>query len=114
VGRRCRFAVCHWCCVVRSLVWFVVFFFFQAEDGIRYLIVTGVQTWLFRSRNGALVDAKWLSAHSKELGVRLEEIEENAYELAGGKFNLASPKQIGEILFEKLKIPILKKERNVV
>ena len=60
-------------------------------------------------RNGALVDAKLLRAHSKELGVRLEEIEENAYELAGGKFNLASPKQIGEILFEKLKIPILKK-----
>ena len=60
-------------------------------------------------RNGALVDAKLLRAHSKELGVRLEEIEENAYELAGGKFNLASPKQIGEILFEKLKIPVLKK-----
>ena len=60
-------------------------------------------------RNGALVDGKLLRAHSKELGVRLEEIEENAYELAGGKFNLASPKQIGEILFEKLKIPVLKK-----
>jgi DNA polymerase-1 len=43
------------------------------------------------------VDAKLLRAHSKELGVRLEEIEKNAYELAGGKFNLASPKQIGEI-----------------
>ncbi len=60
-------------------------------------------------RNGALVDAKLLHTHSKELGLRLKEIEENAYKLAGSEFNLASPKQIGEILFEKLKIPVLKK-----
>ena len=57
-------------------------------------------------RNGALVDAKLLHTHSKELGLRLKEIEENAYKLAGSEFNLASPKQIGEILFEKLKIPV--------
>ena len=60
-------------------------------------------------RNGALVDAKLLNDQSQELGIRLEEIEEEAYQLAGEKFNLASPKQLGEVLFEKLNIPILKK-----
>ena len=60
-------------------------------------------------RNGTLVDARLLNEQSQELGIRLEEIEEEAYQLAGEKFNLASPKQLGEILFEKLNIPILKK-----
>ncbi|MFT7267457.1 MAG: DNA polymerase-1 [Porticoccus sp.] len=60
-------------------------------------------------RNGALVDAKLLNDQSQELGIRLEEIEKEAYQLAGEKFNLASPKQLGEVLFEKLNIPILKK-----
>ncbi len=60
-------------------------------------------------RNGALVDAKLLNGQSQELGSRLEEIEEEAYQLAGEKFNLASPKQLGEVLFVKLNIPILKK-----
>jgi len=60
-------------------------------------------------RNGALVDAKLLSDQSQELGIRLDEIEEEAYQLAGERFNLASPKQVGQILFEKLNIPVLKK-----
>jgi len=60
-------------------------------------------------RNGALVDAKLLSDQSQELGIRLDEIEEEAYQLAGERFNLASPKQLGQILFEKLNIPVLKK-----
>jgi len=60
-------------------------------------------------RNGALVDAKLLSDQSKELGVRLDEIEEKAYQLAGERFNLASPKQLGQVLFVKLGIPVLKK-----
>ena len=60
-------------------------------------------------RNGTLVDAQLLCKQSQELGVRLTEIEEEAYILAGEQFNLASPKQLGVILFEKLKIPVLKK-----
>lgn len=60
-------------------------------------------------RNGALVDAHLLTQHSKELAARLQELESQAYDLAGQEFNLASPKQLGEILFDKLKIPVLKK-----
>ena len=60
-------------------------------------------------RNGALVDAKRLGEQSLELGERMEALQREAYELAGQEFNLASPKQLGEILFEKLQLPILKK-----
>lgn len=60
-------------------------------------------------RNGALVNTKLLSDQSKELGVRLDEIEEKAYQLAGERFNLSSPKQLGQVLFVKLGIPVLKK-----
>lgn len=60
-------------------------------------------------RNGALVDAKRLGEHSIELGERLVEIERKAYELAGQEFNLSSPKQLGVILFEQQKLPIIKK-----
>jgi len=60
-------------------------------------------------RNGTLVDSKLLCKQSQELDIRLKEIEEEAYILAGEQFNLASPKQLGVILFEKLKIPVLKK-----
>jgi DNA polymerase-1 len=60
-------------------------------------------------RNGALVDAKILGEHSLELGERLIQLERKAYEIAGEEFNLASPKQLAEILFEKQKLPVIKK-----
>jgi DNA polymerase-1 len=60
-------------------------------------------------RQGALVSANLLHKQSLELGIRLKELEQKAYELAGEEFNLASPKQLGRILFEKLNIPVLKK-----
>ena len=60
-------------------------------------------------RNGALVDAAKLAEQSQQLGVRIVELQQQAYELAGEEFNLASPKQLGHILFEKLGIPALKK-----
>jgi len=60
-------------------------------------------------RNGVLVDPQLLSVQSHELGVRMLEIESKAYELAGQPFNLNSPKQIGEIFFDKLKLPVVKK-----
>ena len=60
-------------------------------------------------RNGALVDDTLLFQQSQELAERLAELETQAWDLAGQQFNLASPKQLAEILFEKLEIPVLKK-----
>ncbi len=60
-------------------------------------------------RNGVLVDARLLHAHSVELTARLRELEQQAFELAGQEFNLGSPKQLGEILYGKLQLPALKK-----
>ena len=60
-------------------------------------------------RTGALVDGTLLFQQSQELTERLAELETQAWDMAGQQFNLASPKQLGEILFEKLEIPVLKK-----
>lgn len=60
-------------------------------------------------RNGVLIDPALLAIQSSELGKRMLEIEQSAYELAGQPFNLNSPKQIGEIFFEKLQLPVVKK-----
>jgi DNA polymerase-1 len=60
-------------------------------------------------RNGAYVDRELLSKQSHELGMKMQALEKEAYALAGGEFNLASPKQLGEILFERLQIPVTKK-----
>ena len=60
-------------------------------------------------RNGALVCRDTLAAHSQELGERILSLEAKAHELAGGPFNLGSPKQLGEILFNQLELPVLRK-----
>jgi DNA polymerase-1 len=60
-------------------------------------------------RHGALVDGGLLFEQSRELATRLAELEREAWDLAGETFNLASPKQLGHILFEKLGLPALKK-----
>ncbi len=60
-------------------------------------------------RNGVLIDDFLLAQHSEELGRRLHELELQAHELAGQPFNLGSPKQLGEILFTKLGLPVVKK-----
>jgi DNA polymerase-1 len=60
-------------------------------------------------RNGALVCRDTLASHSQELGQRMLALEAKAHELAGGPFNLGSPKQLGEILFNQLELPVLKK-----
>ena len=54
--------------------------------------------------NGVCLDTESLKETSKVLTDRMNELEERIYELAGGQFNIASPKQVGEILFDKLKI----------
>jgi DNA polymerase-1 len=60
-------------------------------------------------RNGVHIDAGLLDIQSAELGARIVELEARAHELAEQPFNLGSPKQIGEIFFEKLKLPVVKK-----
>jgi DNA polymerase I len=60
-------------------------------------------------RNGVLIDTQRLEKQSAEIAVRLVELEQDAYVLAGGEFNLGSPKQIGQIFFEKLQLPVVKK-----
>ncbi|WP_341646862.1 DNA polymerase I [Thauera sp. SDU_THAU2] len=60
-------------------------------------------------RTGVLIDPFLLAQHSEELGRRLHELELQAHELAGQPFNLGSPKQLGEILFGKLGLPVVKK-----
>ncbi len=62
--------------------------------------------------NGVKVDKDWLDSLSKRLGKRLEIITEKAHELAGEEFNLNSPKQLGEILFEKLGLPVIKRTKT--
>jgi len=60
-------------------------------------------------RNGVLIDSDRLAQQSADLGRRMLEIEQQAYDLAGQPFNLNSPKQLGEILFGKLSLPVVKK-----
>ncbi len=60
-------------------------------------------------RNGALVDPNLLGEQSIELAARMIELEREAYDIAGKEFNLASPKQLQQILFEELEIPVIKK-----
>ena len=85
----------------------------QAETGLEYVyrsIELPAREVLFRmERNGVLIDAALLEAQSRELGQKMMELENKAYREAGQPFNLNSPKQIGEIFFERLQLPVLKK-----
>nr|WP_304188348.1 DNA polymerase I [Hafnia alvei] len=60
-------------------------------------------------RTGVLIDSHILGKHSQELAIRLDELEKKAHEAAGEPFNLSSPKQLQAILFEKQKLPVVKK-----
>ncbi|WP_413615330.1 DNA polymerase I [Halomonas cupida] len=60
-------------------------------------------------RNGVALDAERLHTQSRELDGRIRELEARAYELAGREFNLGSPKQLGQVLFEEQGIPVRKK-----
>jgi DNA polymerase-1 len=60
-------------------------------------------------RNGVLIDAEKLAAQTSELENRLLELEKNIFDTAGIKFNINSPKQLQEILFDTLKLPVLQK-----
>ncbi|EPM5583823.1 DNA polymerase I [Vibrio vulnificus] len=60
-------------------------------------------------RTGVLIDDMKLSAQSQEIAVRLGELEQKAYEIAGQPFNMNSPKQLQTILFEQMGLPVIKK-----
>ncbi len=60
-------------------------------------------------RHGVMIDAERLRRQSEEIARRLERMEQEIFAAAGERFNLGSPKQIQEVLFEKLKLPVLKK-----
>jgi len=85
----------------------------DAADGLKYVyenIEIPVSVVLQKiERNGVLIDAARLGAQSAELGQRMMELEKAAFEAAGQPFNLGSPKQIGEILFTQMKLPVVKK-----
>ncbi len=60
-------------------------------------------------RNGVRIDAAQLAAQSKDMAERMHALEQAAYESAGRKFNMGSPKQIGEIFFQELGLPVVAK-----
>ena len=84
----------------------------QANERLRgiYELEMESSESLYRiERNGVLIDAALLATQSHELGGRIMLLETQAHELAGQPFNLASPKQIGDIFFTKLGLPVVKK-----
>ena len=84
-----------------------------ASEGLAHVyseIEIPVRDILYRmERTGVLIDSTLLAQQSQELGKRLLELEQQAHELAGQPFNVNSPKQLAEILFDKLGLPIKKK-----
>jgi DNA polymerase-1 len=84
----------------------------QADDKLRvvYELEIASSEVLYRiERNGVLIDAEVLAGQSHTLGQRILQLEQEAHELAGQPFNLSSPKQIGDIFFTKLGLPVVKK-----
>jgi DNA polymerase-1 len=78
-------------------------------DAIYALEIESSETLFRIERNGVLIDARTLANQSHELGQRILALEQEAHTLAGQPFNLGSPKQIGEIFFVKLGLPVVKK-----
>ncbi|MDZ4102666.1 MAG: DNA polymerase I [Hydrogenophaga sp.] len=84
----------------------------QADDKLKFIYELEIASSeaLYRiERNGVLIDAPTLARQSHELGSRIHALEQEAYEIAGQPFNLSSPKQLGEIFFDKLGLPVIKK-----
>ncbi|MBL0353405.1 MAG: DNA polymerase I [Dechloromonas sp.] len=86
---------------------------FTKEEGLSYIYhdleMPARQVIWQMERTGILIDAAILTRQSHEIGRKIMALEAQAHELAGQPFNLASPKQLADILFEKLGLPIKKK-----
>jgi DNA polymerase-1 len=84
----------------------------QADTGLAriYALELACQPVLFEiERTGVSIDAQRLADHSHAMGVQMLALEQQAYEQAGQPFNLNSPKQLCELFFDKLKLPVVKK-----
>ena len=84
----------------------------QADEKLKFIYeleMASSETLYRVERNGVLIDAPTLAAQSHELGQRIVALEQEAYAIAGQPFNLGSPKQLGEIFFDKLGLPVIKK-----
>jgi DNA polymerase I len=85
----------------------------QAQPRLQHIFVDMemplLPVLLEMEQHGVKIDADLLHAHSHELAHKLYELEQQAYEVAGQRFNLASPKQLQDILFDKLAIPVKSK-----
>jgi len=105
----------HYACEDADFTWSVhqrLWPLLQADDKLHFVYHLEMQSSeaLYRiERHGVLIDAPTLAAQSHELGLRIMQLEEEAYAIAGQRFNLASPKQLGEIFFDVLGLPVVKK-----
>ncbi|CAG9931407.1 DNA polymerase I [Candidatus Nitrotoga arctica] len=81
----------------------------RLDEVYRNIELPARQVLYIMERNGVLIDSVKLGGQSRELGEKLINIETQAYAAAGQPFNLNSPKQIQEILFDKLGLPVKKK-----
>jgi len=84
----------------------------EGEPGLAriYALEIATSEVLFQmERHGVLIDTALLRQHGQQLGERVLALESQAHQLAGQPFNLGSPKQIGEIFFQKLGLPVVKK-----
>ena len=84
----------------------------QANHKLRFvyeLEIKSSEALYHIERHGVLIDGPMLARQSSALGLRMVQLETEAYEIAGQPFNLGSPKQLGEIFFDKLGMPVVKK-----
>ncbi len=85
----------------------------SAQSGLqhiyRHIELPSMHVLYVMERNGVLLDSALLQVQSRELGEKLIALEARAHEAAGQPFNLNSPKQLREILFDKLQLPVKKK-----
>lgn len=84
----------------------------QAEEGLErtyQLEVKASRVLSIVEINGVQLDAHALAMQSHELGLHMAELEKRAHDLAGQPFNLNSPKQLGEILFERMQLPVVRR-----